>query len=502
MEVILQGFSDALTPTNLLYALVGVTLGTIIGLLPGLGSATGVALLLPLTSGIDVLSALILLAGIYYGSQYGASITAILIGTPGDPGSMMTTLDGYPLARQGRAGPALAVAAISSFAAGTLTIVLLMIAIPTVGRAALSFGPPENFALMVFGLVSLGAMTGENAVKGMSMAALGVLVATVGIDPQTGLARFTFGFGYLLGGVPFVPVVIGAFAVAEVLRQVSLGGALPIRTRLREMLPTREDLRLIRGPVARQSVLGFVIGALPGAGATIAAFFGYDMERRISKHGKDFGRGRVEGVAAAEAANNAAVNGAFLPTLTLGIPGSATTAVLLGAFLVQGLTPGPTFIAEEPRLVWGLLASFYLGNVMLLVLNLPLAPAFASLLRIPYSYMYPAILVVAFSGAYAIANNVQDMWLALVAGALGLVLRRWGYPMAPLILGIILGGLMETALGQTSGMGAGDLTILFTRPISAVLLVGALGFLVVPPLVRRRRRASVKAGADGEHVAS
>jgi putative tricarboxylic transport membrane protein len=481
---IASGFQTALLPVNLLFSFIGVLLGTIIGLLPGLGSATGVAILLPLTFTLEPVTALIMLAGIYYGTQYGATISSVLISTPGDSATVVTTLDGYQLARQGRAGPALAIAAIASFVAGTISTVLLMTLAPIFARFALRFGPPETFALVVLGLASLVGFAGSSRAKGLAMAALGVAIATVGIDPQTGIARFTFGQVELLGGIGFLQVVIGLFAVAEVMTQVRTGGGEPIRTSFRDMLPTWGDWRRTRMAMLRGGFLGFILGVLPGAGATLASFFSYDVERRFSKHPEEFGKGAIEGVAGPEAANNAAVNGAFVPTLTLGIPGSGTTAVLLGAFLLFGVQPGPRLIDEQPQLVWGLIASFYIGNVMLLLLNLPLAPVFASLLRLHYGLLYPLILLVSFVGAYSIENRMWGVWLAFFFGVVGYFMKRYDYPAAPVILGLVLGSLMERTLVQTSSMGGGDLSIFLRRPIALVLFAFAALVILGPYLVR------------------
>ncbi len=471
------GFQTAFTPINLLYCFIGVFLGTIIGLLPGLGAATGVALLLPLTLTLDPVTALIMLAGIYYVTQYGGTIRSVLISTPGDSSTVMTAIDGYQLALQGRAGPALAIAAVASFLAGTISIVFLMVLAPTLAGLALQFGPPENVALIALGMAGMVGLTGSSRAKGLAMAALGLALATVGIDAQTGVARFTFGTVELLGGIQFLVVVIGLFAVAEVMSQVNKGLSEPIRTRFRDMLLTREDWRRTRMSMLRGGLLGFFLGILPGAGATLASFMGYDLERRLSKHPEEFGKGAVEGVAGPEAANNAAVNGAFVPTLTLGIPGSSATAVLLGAFLLFGLQPGPLLFEQQPDLVWGLIASFYIGNVILLLLNLPLAPVFASILRLRYAFLYPLILLMCFVGAYAIQNQIFDMWLVLAFGAIGYFMKRYDYPAAPVILGIVLGGLFEKALAQTSSMSGGDFSIFLSRPIALALL--ALAALVV-----------------------
>ncbi|MGH3666610.1 MAG: tripartite tricarboxylate transporter permease [Egibacteraceae bacterium] len=494
LDLILGGFRTALSVENVLYCFIGVLLGTVIGLLPGLGSATGVALLLPLTIGQRPVTALIMLAGIYYGCQYGGTISSVLIATPGDSSTVVSAFDGYQMARRGRAGPALAIAAVASFVAGTISIAFLMTLAPVLSGFALRFGPPENFAILVLGMLSIVGF-GRNRMKGFAMAALGLTLAMVGIDAQTGVSRFTFGNPELLGGVGFLQIVIGLFAVGEVMRQVSQGLPHPIRTRFREMLLTRDDLRRSGGPIVRGGLLGFLIGTLPGGGATIASFLSYDVERRVHgtrrKSGTAFGEGAIEGIAGPEAANNAAANGAFVPTLTLGIPGSATTAVLLGAFLLYGIQPGPLLLTEQSELAWGLMASFYIGNVMLLGLNLPFAPVFASILRLPYAYLYPIILLVSYLGAYAVENRMWGAWLALAFGVLGYLMIRFEWPAAPVILGVILGGLMEQTLVQTSSMGGGDLSIFLRRPLALGIFGLSVLFVVVPPLARRARAARV-----------
>lgn len=493
-DQVVLGFQTAVSPQNLFYCFLGVFLGTFLGMLPALGSVTGVVLLLPLTLTLDPIPALIMLAGIYYGCQYGASISSILISTPGDPASAVTSFDGYPLARAGRAGQALATSVIASFVAGTLTIIPLMVLAPIFSSLALSFGPPELFALMVLGMASVVGFGGTSQAKGLAMAAFGICLATVGLDAQSGVPRFTFGSVQLLGGFGFIGVVIGLFAVAEVMSQVGKGGAKPIRTRLRDMIMTRSDLREIRGPTARGGVLGFVLGVIPGAGATLASFFSYDVERRVSKHPERFGKGELAGVAGPEAANNSAANAAFVPTLTLGIPGSGTTAVLLGAFLVFGLQPGPLFLSEQPQLAWGLMASFYIGNAFLFVLNLPLGPFFGSLLRLRYSILYPLVLLLAFVGAFATQNRIWGVWLGLAFGAIGYLMKRYDYPAAPVILGLILGGLMEKSLVQTSDMGGGDLTIFFHHPIALGLFGGAAILVFGPYVVKIVRHLAAPSG--------
>ena len=484
LDNVLLGFSTALSPENLLWCFLGVALGTVIGLLPGLGSATGVALLLPLTVNFEPVTGLIMLAGIYYGCQYGASIASTLIATPGDSASVVVTLDGHPLAKQGRAGHAIATSAIASFVAGTITIIPLMVLAPIFANLALEFGPPELFALMTLGLAGVIGFTGSSQSKGLAMAALGVAISTVGLDPQSGVARFTFGEVSLVGGIGFLPVVIGLFAIAEVMSQVGRGGLKPMSTRLRDMMLRKQDLRELPKPTTRGGILGFFLGILPGSGATLASFFAYEAERRASKHPERFGKGELAGVAAPEAANNAATNGAFVPTLTLGIPGSGTTAVLLGSFLLYGLQPGPLFLSTEPDIAWGLMASFYIGNVLLLVLNLPLAPFFASILKINYAFLYPVIIVLSLLGAYALQNRMFGVWIALLFGVIGFFMKRYDWPTVPLLLGVMLGPLMEKNLVQTSQISGGDLTIFFRHPI-ALVLFGIAALVVAGPLLRK-----------------
>jgi putative tricarboxylic transport membrane protein len=490
ISAILGGFASASTPENLLYCVIGVTLGTVIGLLPGLGSSTGVALLLPLSLGLDPLTAMILLAGIYYGAQYGGTISSVLVASPGEASSVATVLDGYKLARKGRGGAALSIAAIASFLAGTISIVFLTALLVPLANVALKFGPPETFALMLFGIVSVVGLSGGNILKGLAMAAAGLAVSTIGIDAMTGAARFTFGIPSLLGGVDFLYVVIGLFAVNEVLKAVGTGQPKPIKTRFRDLIVTREELRRSWMPILRGGGLGFFFGILPGAGATLASFFAYDVERRVAKSkGIILGTGQIEGVAGPEAANNSSVNGSFIPTLALGIPGSATTAILLGGFLLFGIQPGPLLIANQPDLVWGLIASFYIGNVVLLILNLPLAPVFALMLRFKYCFLYPVILLVSVLGAYSLENEIYGVWVVVASAAIGLALTSYGYPAAPFILALVLGDPLEKSLVQSSSMGYGDLSILFTRPISLTLIVLTILSVVLPPLFERMQRA-------------
>jgi putative tricarboxylic transport membrane protein len=487
LDNLLLGFETALTAENLLWCFVGVLLGTVIGVLPGLGSTTGVAILLPLTLGLEPVSALIMLAGIYYGAQYGGTITSVLISTPGEAATVVTTIDGYQMARRGRAGAALSISAIGSFVAAIVSLALLMALAPPFADFALRFGPPEMLAVMVLGLATIVSFSGEDRMLGATMAVLGLVIAMVGVDTGSGVSRYTFGSVDLLSGIPFVEVMIGLFAVGEVLHQIREGAAAPIRARFRELLISREDLRRSGGPILRGSGLGFLFGCLPGAGSTLASFMAYGIEKRVSKRKDEFGRGAIEGVAAPESANNAAANANFVPTLTLGVPGGATTAVLLGAFTIYGIQPGPLLLEQQPELVWGLLASFFIGNLILLVLNLPLAPVFAQLLRVPYGYLYPLILFTSLLGAYAISNNTFSLWVVLVFGLVGYALKRLGFPTAPLVLGLVLGPLFEKALVQTSSIGDGNLLIVFTRPLCVVVLTLALLLLIGPTLVARLR---------------
>jgi putative tricarboxylic transport membrane protein len=480
------GFASALTPLNLLYCAIGVTLGTIIGLLPGLGSSTGVALLLPLTLGLSPLTAMILLAGIYYGAQYGGTISSVLVATPGEASSVATVFDGYKMARAGRGGAALAIAAIGSFLAGTISIIFLMVLLVPLADLALKFGPPETFALMLFGIISVVGLSGANVAKGFAMAAAGLVISTVGIDAMTGTARFTFGIAPLLDGIDFLYVVIGLFAVNEVLKAVGTGQPEPIRARFRDLVVTREDLRRSWMPILRGGLIGFFMGLMPGSGATLSSFFAYDVERRMAaKRGITLGTGQIEGVAGPESANNASVNGSFIPTLALGIPGSATTAILLGGFLLFGIQPGPLLIKEQPNLVWGLIASFYVGNVLLLILNLPMAPLFASLLRFRYCFLYPGILVVSVLGAYSLQSELFGVWVVILSAALGLGLtgsRVLSYVAGlglvialVFVLGLLVGSNLERGLARMIDAVVGRIPLVRTVYDVVQRLVALLG---------------------------
>jgi len=480
---LMQGFAVALQPANLLWCLVGVVLGTVVGIMPGLGPPATIAMLLPLTFLMNPAGAMIMLAGIYYGAKYGGSTTSILLNVPGESASVVTCLDGYQMARQGRAGAALGIAAIASFIAGTVGVLGLMLVAPPLAKVALSFSSPEYFALMALGLAMVVLLAGRSMVKALLAMLAGLWIAGIGTDLFSTTSRFTFGRMELLSGVDFVVVAIGVFAIAEVLANMEAREEtrlLPVPKGLRNLLPTVQDLKDCRFAFANGSVVGFLIGVLPGAGSTIASFICYGLEKAVSRRSERFGTGVVEGVAAPEGANNSETGGALVPLLTLGIPGSGTTAVLLAALVLWGFKPGPLFIPENPALFWGLVASMYIGNVMLLILNLPLVPAFAQVLRAPAFVLYPVILGISIVGVYSASGSLFDVALLSAFGLLGYVMRKLDYPAAPLILGLVLGGAMERALRQSLMMSEGSLSILVARPISAVMLSLALLILLIP----------------------
>ena len=485
------GFSIAFTPFNLVMAAAGVTVGTLIGALPGIGPVSGVALLLPLTFGMDPVSGIIMLASLYAGSMYGGTITSVLINTPGESASVVTCIDGYQMALQGRAGPALGVAAIGSFVAGTVGVVLLMLMSPLLARWALSFGPPETFALMLLGLTTVTGLTGDSALKGYISMVFGLMLAMVGFDIISGDARYAFGFNELLDGVEFLPVAIGLFGLGEVLvgaEQVADMRILRARFGIRDVMLTATDWARSRGAIARGTVIGFLIGVLPGAGPTIASFLAYTLEKKVSKHSEEFGHGALEGVAAPESANNAASSAAFVPMLTLGIPGSATTAVMLGGLMMWGLRPGPLLFEKNPDFVWGLIASLYIANVMLLVLNIGFIPMFVRALRIPYGVLMPLIIIFCVTGAYSLNNKVWDVGVMLIFGVLGYVMKKLDYSPAALTLALVIGPLAERALRQSLIISDSGAAIFFMRPIAAVLTLLALSAIAVPA-VRALRQA-------------
>ncbi len=477
------GFSVALTPFNLFMATCGVVMGILIGALPGVGPPSGVALLLPLTFGMNPTSGIIMLAALYAGTMYGGTITSVLINTPGESASVVTCLDGYQMALQGRAGPALGIAAIGSFIAGTFGVVLLMLVSPALARWSLAFGPPETFALMLVGLTTVTLLTGESAVKGYVSMVLGLMIAMVGFDIISGDARYAFGIPEMMDGIDFLPVAIGLFGLGEVLAgaEEAKGNPMPHgRYGLRDVMPSANDWVRSRWAIARGTLLGFFIGVLPGAGPTISTFLSYALEKKVSRHPQEFGHGAIEGVAGPESANNAAATGAMVPMLTLGIPGSATTAIMLGGLMMWGLRPGPLLFEKNPEFVWGLIASQYIANVMLLVLSTAFIPLFVRALRVPYGILMPIIIIFCITGAYSLKNNVWDVGQMLVFGVLGYAMKKLGYSPAALTLALVLGPLAERALRQSLIISDSGLAIFFMRPISAVLTVAALAAVLVP----------------------
>ena len=491
------GFSVALTPFNLLMAVCGVVLGILIGALPGVGPPSGVALLLPLTFGMSPTSGIIMLAALYAGTMYGGTITSVLINTPGESASVVTCIDGHQMALQGRAGPALGIAAIGSFIAGTVGVLLLMLVSPLLARWSLAFGPPETFALMLLGLTTVTLLTGEDAIKGYISMVLGLMIAMVGFDIISGDARYALGIPEMMDGVDFLPVAIGLFGLGEVLAGAEAAAGPAVvhgRYGLRDLMPSAADWARSRWAIARGTVLGFLVGVLPGAGPTISTFLSYALEKKISRHPHEFGHGAIEGVAGPESANNAAATGAMVPMLTLGIPGSATTAIMLGGLMMWGLRPGPLLFEKNPEFVWGLIASQYIANAMLLVLSTAFIPLFVRALRVPYGILMPIIIVFCITGAYSLKNSLFDVGQMLVFGVLGYAMKKLGYSPAALTLALVLGPLAERALRQSLIISDAGLAILFVRPISAVLTVAAL-LAVAVPLWRGLRAAGRRRGA-------
>ena len=485
-----HGFSVFLDPTMLLYSLFGVVMGTLVGVLPGLGPSAAISLLLPAIFHVSPLPALIMLAGICYGAQYGGSTTSILVNIPGEAASVITCLDGYQMARQGRAGAALGIAAFGSFIAGTIGVIGLMLFAPSLANFALRFGPPEFFALAALSLTLVTYVTKGSMVRGLAMACVGLILSAVGMDSITSRTRFTFGLRALLNGFEIVYVTMGLFGLSEVL--VNLGQSLePVTTmrtdtRVSNLLPSRQDWKDSAKPIARGTIMGFFLGLLPGFGPAISSFVAYAMEKRFSKHPERFGTGVIEGVAGPESANNAASSGTFVPLLALGIPVNPSTAILVGALMILGLQPGPLLISSRPDLFWGVIASMYLGNVMLVILNLPLIGIWIQILKIPYSLLYVFIVLFCQIGAYSVSNNVTHVLLMNIFGLVGYLMKRYRFEGAPLILAFVLGPMFETSLRRSLILSQGDPTIFFVRPLSAVFL-GVAVILLISPLFKRER---------------
>lgn len=482
------GFSVSLEPMNLAYCFVGVLLGTLVGVLPGLGSAATIALLLPVTYSMSPTSALIMLSGIWYGSMYGGSTTSILLRVPGESASVMTCIDGFEMARRGRAGAALGIAAFGSFIAGTFGLVGLILLAPPLAEFALDFGPPEYFALTLLGLTLVSYLGSGTVPKALAMAALGLLLGTVGLDPVRSQERFTFGVLTLQGGLDMVPMVMGLFGMSQVLHLVQTRSA-PVESvgqlgGLLSLLPNRREWRDAGGAIGRGTLIGFLVGILPGAGGTISSYVAYAIEKRRSAHPERFGCGAIEGVAAPESANNAATASGFIPLLTLGLPANVVMALMLGAFMLHGITPGPTLLMQKPDMFWGVITSMFIGNLMLLVLNLPLIGVFVRLARMPTAYLVPVIAVACVVGAYSVNNNPVDILMMLGFGVFGFYAERFRFSLAPLVLGFVLGPLMETSLRQSLIISEGSFEIFVSRPLSGVLLGLAL-LMVALPVLRR-----------------
>ncbi len=484
------GFATALSPFNLLYCFLGVLLGTLVGVLPGLGPVATIAMLLPATFTLPPESAFIMLAGIYYGAQYGGSTTAILINLPGEASSVVTALDGYRMAQQGRAGAALATAAIGSFFAGTVATFVIAVMAPPLAALALQFQSPEYFSLMVLGLVASGVLAQGSLVKALGMMVLGLLFGLVGTDVTSGTARFAFGVPELADGINFVVVAMGVFGVAEIVRNLENEHTRQVYVeRIGGLMPTREDWKRMVAPILRGTALGSLLGILPGGGALLASFAAYSLEKKVSRHSAEFGKGAIEGVAAPESANNAGAQTSFIPMLTLGIPSNPVMALMIGAMIIQGIRPGPNVMVEQPRLFWGVIASMWVGNLFLLVLNLPLIGLWVRLLSIPYHLLYPIILVFTAVGVLSLSNAPFDVHLMAIFGVLGYLLVKLDCEPAPLLLGYILGPMMEEYLRRAMALSRGDPMIFLERPISAAMLALAVLAMVsvVLPAVRATR---------------
>lgn len=486
---LILGFGVAFTWINLIFCFLGVLIGTLIGVLPGIGPVATISLLLPVTYGMDPVTSIIMLAGVYYGAQYGGSITSILVNIPGEVSSIVTCLDGYQMARKGRAGPALGISAFGSFIGGTASIIGLMLFAPVLARAALMFGPPEYFSLTLFGLTMVTFLCVRSIAKGLIMALAGLAVSVIGQDPVSGITRFTFGSMTLMDGVGLVPVAMGIFGIGEVLANLEEGIKQEVfPAKIRGLLPTLKDWVACKWPIIRGTLIGFFVGILPGAGTVIPTFMSYSLEKRLSSHPEKFGTGMIEGVAGPETANNGATGGSMVTLLALGIPPNIGMAILLGAFIIHGVQPGPLLLTKHPDLFWGTIASMYIGNVMLLILNLPLIGLWVKVLKVPYKTLFPLILLFCFLGVYSLNNNIYEILLMVGFGVFGHLIRKFGYEGAPFLLALVLGPMFEVSFRQS--LLYGDPLIFFKRPISAVLLLISIFLLVAPifPKMFRKRK--------------
>ena len=493
IQGLFYGFEVALQPANLFYCFLGVLIGTLVGVLPGLGPASAMAILLPATFKVAPVSSFIMLAGIYYGAMYGGSTTSVLVNIPGEAASVVTCLDGHQMARQGRAGPALGIAAFGSFIAGTIALIGLTFLGPPLAGVALKMGPPEYFSMMIVGILLLTYLSSGSMLKALIMAGVGLIISTVGMDTISGEFRFTYRIRALLDGIGMVPVVMGLFGISEVL--INLETELRrniVSGRVKNLFPTLKDWAASIWAILRGAVLGFFMGIIPGGGAVIAAFASYAIEKKVSKHPEEFGKGAIEGVAGPEAANNAAAGGAFIPLLTLGIPANPVVAILLGALIIHGLQPGPLLLSKSPDVFWGTIVSMYIGNAMLLVLNLPLIPLWVQVLRVPYYLLYPLIFLFCLIGSYSIENNTGDVFIMIIFGIVGYLMRKFGYEGAPLVLALVLGRMLETTLRQSLLLSRGDFSVFITRPISLGFLIVAVLLLVVPMVTGRKKLSALK----------
>ncbi|WP_017729542.1 tripartite tricarboxylate transporter permease [Halalkalibacterium ligniniphilum] len=489
-EGLMQGFQIAFSIEGMFFVFIGVLLGTIIGMIPGLGPISAIAIMIPITYGMNPTLALVMMAGVYYGSMYGGSTSSILLNAPGVAGTVAAAFDGYPMAQQGKAGKALAISAICSFIGGTVSVVLLMLFAPMLASVAIIFGPPEYFALMLLGLTAIASLSEGSTIKALISATLGFMVVMIGIDAQTGTARFTFGNVNLLDGIDFLVIALGLFAIAEVCFLIlnRKDGSFGQYKRIGSLKLSKEDFKEMSGPATRQSFLGFLLGVLPGAGATISSFIGYITEKKLAKNPEEFGKGSIRGLAAPETANNAATSGAFVPLLSLGIPGSGTTAVMLGAFLVLGVQPGPMLMTEFPDVFWGVIASMYIGNVFLLILNLPLIPYFAKILLVPRPLLISLVIMFSLIGVYSVSFSIFDLYLLIMFGVFGYFMRVFAFPAAPFILAFILGGMMEQALRQSLTISGGSWSIFFNSSIAISLFAIALLSLIIPQIRNRKQK--------------
>jgi putative tricarboxylic transport membrane protein len=491
LHAIAYGFSVSLQLPNLLACFGGVFIGTLIGVLPGIGPVATMSILFPVTYAMTPTASIIMMAGIYYGAMYGGSTTSILANIPGEAASVVTCLDGYQMARQGMAGPALGMAAFGSFIAGTASVLGIMLLGPPLASLALRFGPPEIFGLLMLGFTMVTYLAGASKLKAVAMALLGLLLGTVGLDPVTAVPRFTFGSITLMDGIGLVPIIMGLFGIAEVLLNLERGVHQEVfKAQIHGLFPSRAQWRAAAAPIARGSVLGFFLGILPGIGSIIPTFISYALEKRISRHPERFGKGAIEGVAAPESANNAATGGSMIPLLTLGIPPNVVMAVLLGAFLVHGIQPGPLLVKEHPEIFWGVVASMYIGNVVLVILNVPLIGVWVQLLRVPYGVLFPLILLFCIIGVYTVSSNVWDVVIMLVFGLVGYLMKKFDYEPMPLVLAYVLGRMAEESIRQTLLLSRGSAAIFLDRPLAAAFLAAA-AVVVLLPLVLPRFRAGI-----------